>query len=264
LVVGAGNSGCDIAVEAAQHATSAAISMRRGYHFFPKFLRGLPIDVRGERLHRWGLPAWLRRKIAAWMVYFTVGPLKHYGLPEPEHRLFETHPIVNSQLLYELGHGHIRVKPNIAELRGREILFTDGTQEAFDLIVFATGYKLSFPFLDSQWILNEQGELRLFLNAFHPERDDFLVAGLIQPDSGIWGLADLQCQLFAKYQQALAANAPSATRFQKMKTQGHDDLGNGLRYLNTPRHRLEVEYHSYRARLRKLLTLFGNLPTHTV
>ena len=258
LIVGAGNSGCDIAVEAARHGTAAWLSMRRGYHFLPKFLRGLPIDLRGERLHRWGFPLWLRRMIAAFLVRAPVGSLKHYGLPAPDHRLFETHPLVNSQLLYELGHGRIKVKPNIAELCGAEVKFADGTTEQVDVIVYATGYKLSFPFLDTRWVLNEQNRLHLFLNAFHAERDDFLVAGLIQPDSGIWGLADLQCRLFAKYQVAQRESPAQAAKFKQQKSHGHDDLGNGVRYLNTPRHLLEVEYYGYRERLRKLLRMFGD------
>ncbi len=62
LVVGAGNSGCDIAVEAAQHAAATFHSLRRGYHYLPKFLFGKPADVCGERMLRWRLPLWLRRR----------------------------------------------------------------------------------------------------------------------------------------------------------------------------------------------------------
>jgi hypothetical protein len=258
LVLGAGNSGCDIAVEAAEHAQAAFISMRRGYHFLPKFLRGKPIDVCGETLHRWGFPLALRRAVASVMIRIAVGPLENYGLPKPDHRLFETHPIVNSQLLYHLGHGHIGVKPNIAELQGTHVKFADGSVEPIDLIVCATGYKISFPFLDPSLVLDSQGRPRLYLNAFHPQYDDFFVAGLIQPDSGIWGLADLQCRLMAHYVRGWQRDPASVAWFKKLKAQGHVDLGQGVRYVDTPRHALEVEYYGYRQRLKKLLARFGD------
>jgi cation diffusion facilitator CzcD-associated flavoprotein CzcO len=258
LVVGAGNSGCDIAVEAAQHASAAFLSMRRGYHFLPKFLRGKPIDVAGETLHRWGLPLWLRRAVARALIHVAVGPLENYGLPRPDHRLFESHPIVNSQLLYELGHGRIRVKPNISELRGREVKFVDGTHESIELIVYATGYRISFPFMDADLILDERGRPRLYLNAFHPQRDDLFVAGLIQPDSGLWGLADLQCRIMAHYLRGLARDPSSVAWFKQLKSAGRVDLGQGVRYLDSPRHALEVEYYGYRQRLLKLLRRFGD------
>ena len=258
LVIGAGNSGCDIAVEAAQHAAAAFISMRRGYHFLPKFLRGKPIDECSETLHRWGIPLPLRRLAASIMLRIAVGPLENYGLPRPDHRLFETHPIVNSQLLYELGHGRVRVKPNVAELCGDRVRFTDGSEEHIDLIVYATGYKLSFPFLDRELIVDAQGRPGLYLNAFHPERDDLFVAGLIQPDSGIWGLADLQCRLMAHYVRGRERDPASVAWFGRLKAGGRVDLGQGVHYVDSPRHALEVEYFGYRKRLRKLLRRFGD------
>ncbi len=258
LVVGAGNSGCDIAVEAAEHAASATLSLRRGYHFLPKFLRGKPIDVCNDTLHRWGFPLWLRRAAASVMVRIAVGPLENYGLPKPDHRLFESHPIVNSKLLYELGHGRIQVRPNVAELCGSEVKFADGSQGEFDLLIYATGYKLSFPFLDPSLVIDERGWPRLWLNAFHPQRDDFFVAGLIQPDSGIWGLADLQCRLMAHFVHGLRENPQSIEWLKQLKSRGRIDLGEGVRYLNSPRHALEVEYYSYRQRLKKLLRRCGD------
>ena len=81
LVVGAGNSGCDIAVESAQNAAATFHSIRRGYHYLPKFYRGKPIDQLNERLLRWRLPLWLRRAVAAYAVKLAVGAPCDYGLP---------------------------------------------------------------------------------------------------------------------------------------------------------------------------------------
>ena len=43
LIIGAGNSGCDIAVDAVHHAASVDMSVRRGYYFVPRYLFGRPV-----------------------------------------------------------------------------------------------------------------------------------------------------------------------------------------------------------------------------
>ncbi len=73
LVVGAGNSGCDIAVESAQNAAATFHSVRRGYHYLPKFLFGQPTDQCGERLLRWRLPLGLRRLLAGRAMRIALG-----------------------------------------------------------------------------------------------------------------------------------------------------------------------------------------------
>ena len=177
LVIGAGNSGCDIAVESAQHATVTFQSTRRGYHYLPKFLRGKPVDQLGERLLRWRFPLWLRRAITALLVRYTSGSPACYGLPRPDHKLFETHPIINSQMLYYTGHGRIHPKPDVRRLCGNRVEFVDGSEEAIDVIVYATGFRLSFPFIDQQHLNWQENRPELFMNVFHPHRDNLFVAG---------------------------------------------------------------------------------------
>ncbi|MEO0529002.1 MAG: NAD(P)-binding domain-containing protein [Planctomycetota bacterium] len=247
LVVGGGNSGCDLAVECAQNATSTAWSLRRGYHFLPKFYRGLPIDAVGERLLRWRFPLALRRWLAGWMIYFVQGPRHGTGLPKPDHRLFETHPTINSQVIYHLRHGDLSVRPDIETLTAEGVCYVDGREEAFDVLLYATGYRLSFPFLDRDLLNWHDGQPDLFLNVFHPERDDLFVLGMIQPDSGQWGLVDRQARLVSSYLVAEEKDRPAAEAFRQRKRR--PDHTTTIGYLKTPRHRLEVEHFSYRKRL---------------
>ena len=253
LVVGAGNSGCDIAVESAQHARQTFISMRRGYHYLPKFWRGLPIDALNENLLRWRVPLAVRRGMSALIERWSFGPAGNFGMPTPDHRLFETHPIINSQLNYYVGHGRVAVKPDVAELCGDAVRFADGSREPIDVIVYATGYEITFPFMNRD-LLNWSGDKpRLFLNVFHPQDDDLFVIGLIQPDSGQFGLVDYQAKLVAKFVTACDAGTPSAERFRKLKTAADVNLSGGLKYVDSPRHLLEVEHFSYRKKLQKLI-----------
>ena len=253
LVVGGGNSGCDLAVEAAIHAREASLSLRRGYHVLPKFFKGKPIDECGETVHRWRLPLWARRVAAKMVVRWVLGPPEQSGLPRPEHRLFEAHPIINSRLHYQAAHGNLTIRGDLARLDGNTVHFVDGSHADFDLIIYATGFRVSFPFLDTEHLNWQEGRPRLFLNVFHPERDDVYCAGLIQPDSGQWGLVDYQAQLIARYLRARQENSRLAGWFDKLKRSQVDKPTHGIRYLDTPRHHLEVEHFSYRRRLKKLI-----------
>ena len=258
LVVGAGNSGCDIAVEAAQSAAATFHSTRRGYHYLPKFLLGKPIDRCGERLLRWRLPLWLRRAITSRMVKLSLGRPEDYGLPAADHRLFETHPIINSQMLYFVGHGKIHPKPDIAMLEGATVRFIDASVEHVDVIIYATGFRITFPFIDKEHLNWDGSAPRLHLNIFHPEHERLFVAGLIQPDSGQWGLVDYQARLIAHYLRVLEILPERAARFRRRLAR-HCDLGAGIRYLPSSRHLLEVEHYSYRNRLRKLIAELGSV-----
>jgi hypothetical protein len=257
LVVGAGNSGCDIAVESALHAERTVLSMRRGYHFLPKFWQGAPIDRINENLLKKRIPLFLRRWLGSRVERTSFGEPGRYGLPAPDHRLFESHPIINQQLFYWLAHGRIAVKPDVAELCERHVRFTDGTREAIDVILYATGYKISFPFIDYPLLNWHDDRPRLFLNVFHPAEDDLFVIGLIQPDSGQFGLVGLQSQLAAKFVAACDAGKPAGKSFRELKAANYaEDLRNGMRYVDSPRHLLEIEHFSYRKRLERLLAGF--------
>ena len=120
LVVGGGNSGCDIAVDVSRTASRAFISLRRGYWFIPKHLFGVPADVFGHRGPE--LPRWIEQPVFERLLRLLLGDPTRLGLPAPDHRLFETHPVLNTQLLHALGHGELGVKPDVRELRGRRRL----------------------------------------------------------------------------------------------------------------------------------------------
>jgi len=254
LIVGAGNSGCDIAVESAQNAAATFHSVRRGYYYVPKYgFFGKPVDQTAEMLHNLRLPLWLRRLFGTLLLKAIVGNPQDYGLPKPDHRLFEAHPIVNSQLLYYLKHGDIQHKPDVAELCGDRVRFVDDSSEAIDVIVYATGYQIHFPFIDRDHLNWHNGRPRLYLNVFHPTYDNLFVAGLIQPDSGQFGLVDYQSQAIAAFIHAQSHDAVKADRLRAAKSRDLPDLGRGIQYLDSSRHYLEVEHYGYRKHLKRVI-----------
>ena len=247
LVVGAGNSGCDLAVEASQHADCAFLSVRRGYYYIPKYAFGRPIDQVGELSLKLRLPLSIRRPLNQLVLRAVVGRPEKYGLPRPDHRLLETHPIVNSQILPALGQGDVRPKPDLVELKGGEVRFKDGSSERIDLIVFATGYQVSFPFLEPRHLNSTDGRPDFYLHVFHPTYDDLFILGMIQPDSGVWPLMDLQAKAVASYIRA------SGGEVRAQKQGPRPDLSGGIRYVKSERHRYEVEHSGYARHLRRVI-----------
>ena len=257
LVVGGGNSGCDIVVEAAQFGERAYHSTRRGYWYMPKYLFGRPADQVGDRMLALGLPLWLRRAIATVTQRILVGSPKRSHLPAPDHALFETHPVVNTLLPYYVGQGDITPKPDVARFDGKTVHFADGTSCEVDLIVFATGYHIEFPFIDGAHLNVTDGRPLLHHNVFHPHYDTLFVAGLIQPDSGQFGLVHWQTLALARYLAAVRDGSPKAAAFRAEKRVPVAGSSGGVQYKNSTRHYVEVEHWSYRKGLQRVAARLG-------
>src|SRR5262249_24653793 len=136
----------DIAAEAATHARATFLSTRRGYYYMPKYFFGTPVDQIGERLLNLGLPLGVRRAIGRVTYRVAVGDLSRFGVARPDHKLFETHPIVNAQLPYYIAHGDVIPKPDVRLLDGDVVHFADGSSQEVDLLIYATGFRIVFPF----------------------------------------------------------------------------------------------------------------------
>jgi len=253
LIVGAGNSGCDIAVDAVHHAASCDLSVRRGYHFVPKYIFGKPADTVGGAIR---LPMWLKRRIDGTILRWFTGDAQRYGFPKPDHALYESHPIVNSLVLFHAGHGDLRVRPDIARFEGSTVHFTDGSAADYDLVLAATGYKLHYPFLDRE-LLNWRGDApHLFLNAMHPGRDDLFVLGMVEASGLGWQGRHEQAELVARYLRGLRDGSEAARKIRAEKAGGFERLTGGVDYLKLPRMAYYVEKTAFRkainARIRAL------------
>ncbi len=251
LVIGGGNSGSDIAVECSRHAARTVLSIRRGYFIVPRFVLGRPADLRGERLLRMGAPLWLRRLVGLRAIDRTIGLPWRHGLPRPDHALFETHPVVNEHLCGQIDAGAIEPAADVAAFEGESVLFRDGRREVFDVVIAATGYRITHPFIEDEHLRVAGGCPRLFMNLLHPTRDDIAVVGLIQPDSGQWGITDVQARLVARM-AAASRTSPRASAWL-YRIRQRPEPRRKIRYIDSPRHLLEVEHHSYRRRLERLV-----------
>jgi len=251
LVIGGGNSACDIAVESATHAATTVLSRRRSYFVVPRFIGRRPADLRGERLLKLGLPLWLRRLASLQAIDREIGLPWRHGLPRPDHLLWETHPVVNADLLARIDSGAIRAAGDVAGFEGDVAVFADGSRAVFDVVICATGYRTTLPFIAPEHLhADASGCPRLFLNLLHPTRDDVAAVGFIQPDSGQWWLTDLQAQLVARMALAARVAPQAAAWLYRARSRPRPAP---LRYVDSPRHRLEVEHFSYGRTLRRLI-----------
>ena len=253
LIVGAGNSGCDIAVDAVHHAQSVDISVRRGYYFVPKYVFGKPADAVGGKIT---LPPWLKQRIDSTILQWFTGDPVRFGFPRPDYRMYESHPVVNSLILYHIGHGDVGVRADIERLDGHTVRFKDGTARDYDLIVCATGYKLHYPFLDHA-LLNWQGMApQLHLNIFAPRFDRLAVLGMVEASGLGWQGRYEQAELVARYLKGLDAGAPQAAALKAAKAGPPPDLSGGYRYLKLERMAYYVHKDTYRKAVRTAAQAF--------
>jgi cation diffusion facilitator CzcD-associated flavoprotein CzcO len=266
LVIGGGNSACDLAAEAARVGRSCDISLRRGYWFLPKTVFGVPLP---EMVPSW-MPLWAQRLMLRMILRVVVGKYESYGLPKPNHRIFEAHPTLNSEILHYMKHGRIRPRTGVDRLDGRRVVFADGTSEEFDTVVCATGFHLSFPFLPPGLVPVKGSNALLYGGCTLPEYKNLYVVGTAQVRYGFGPLmtpaAALICQLITlQDQMELPIGLVLKESGAKPPTTHLLDPHKALRQMKFAKYTLPLLLRRER-RLRKRLTpaaavLFNNLPT---
>jgi len=247
LVLGIGNSATDVAVESSRIADATFLAMRRGAYVLPKYLNGKPIDETATPLIS-RLPLSVQRFFSMRMLEMAVGDMTSYGLPKPDHKLFEAHPTVSSELLPRLGHGDIEVKPNIERFNGgRAVRFVDGSEEEIDLVIYCTGYRITFPFFEESVLAAPDNRLPLYRRVVSVERPGLYFIGFIQPLGPIMPLAEAQAEWVADLLEGRAAlPAPSEMRRQIER----EERKMGKRFVASKRHTVEVDFHPYLREIR--------------
>jgi len=254
LVVGAGNTGCDIAVEAAQQAAACWHSTRRGYWYAPKYALGRPVDQVNDAVLALRLPLWLRQWIFHRMLRLTVGDLTRFGLPRPDHKVYETHPIANSQLVYHVGHGAITPVPDVARFNRHDVTLTDGRTIEPDLVVLATGYLPRFEFLAPEILdADEHGRPHLHLHAFPRRHPTLAVVGLLQPDGGLFPLLHWQAVAVARWLRLREHRPDLAAAFWSTVGGSADRPWTRAKVKGSSRHWFEIGHMDYLRALQRTL-----------
>ena len=245
VVLGMGNSAMDIAVEASYVARSTYLAARRGAWIIPKYLFGRPTDqIRNDPR----IPFKVRQKVMRRLVLMSTGDPTRYGLPKPDHDFGEAHPTVSGRILDRIQHGTITPKPNIARLDRGDVEFADGTRVHADVVVYCTGYKITFPFFDEGFISAPDNHIELYRRVFHPDIDDVFFIGLLQPLGAIMPLAEAQGQWVADHLKGEYALPPASQLRAEMR---RDFEAMRRRYVASKRHTIQVDFDDYLHELHK-------------
>lgn len=250
LIIGAGNSGCDIAVDAVHSAASVEMSVRRGYHFVPRYLFGRPADTLNQGRP---LPPRIKQFVDSRVLRAFTGDPVRFGFPEPDHRIYESHPIVNTLILGHLGQGDLRIRADVARFEGDTVHFRDGTHGRYDTVLLATGYRLDYPFVERA-DLNWSGMApTLFLNIFPPSFNGLFVMGMVEASGLGWQGRYEQAELIAAYLRAEVDHPERTSLFRRRVNVPWPDLTGGYRYLGLERMAYYVNKDAYRGTVRALI-----------
>lgn len=248
VVVGMGNSAMDIASELSQRhlAAKLIVAARRGVWVLPKMVAGKPLD-------KSALPAWMPRALGKALsrraIKKMVGRMEDYGLPTPDHEPLDAHPSVSGEFLTRASCGDITFKPNIKALEGGTVRFEDDSVEAVDAIVYATGYRISFPFFDDPALLPDaDNRFPLFKRMLIPGVPDLLFMGLAQALPTLVNFAEQQSKLAA----ALLAGRYALPSLDEMcRITAADEARELGGYYRSTRHTIQVDFARYVADLKK-------------
>lgn len=258
VVIGFGNSAMDIACELGQKTVAGKVylSTRSGGYIYPKYLGSMPID---EILrHPGDKPSWIERLVRTllperlvaaalepvyhWLIRSRVGEPWDYGLPKPKHPFGHTHPTISNEIHIRLGSGDVIPKPNIARLAGNTVEFADGSQVEADVLIYATGYRISFPFLDPSLIDAKGNDIALYERIFDPRYPDLLFLALVQPLCAMMPIAEEQSKVMAAYLKGEYHTPPPAEMASRMRVE-HERMK--ARFTDSKRHTIEIDCQAY-------------------
>ncbi|MGV9669100.1 MULTISPECIES: flavin-containing monooxygenase [unclassified Gordonia (in: high G+C Gram-positive bacteria)] len=247
LVVGLGNSAADIAVELSSKAldNELTLSTRSGAWIVPKYFAGQPAD----KYYRMSphIPSSWQRKFMQVMQPLTAGHPEDYGLPTPNHKFFEAHPTQSVELPLRLGSGDITAKPNIDRFDGDTVYFEDGSSRDFDIIIYATGYNITFPFFDRDFLSAPDNRIDLYKRMFAPGIDDAVFIGFAQATPTLFPFVECQTRLLGAYAVGQYRLPPEDEMRRVIDDDTHFYTGH---MLDRPRHTQQLDHYLYEHNMR--------------
>ncbi|EMP34553.1 Dimethylaniline monooxygenase [N-oxide-forming] 5, partial [Chelonia mydas] len=247
IVIGIGNSGTDLAVELSHTAAQVFLSTKRGAWILGRIgEEGYPLDT----IYLTRYMEFLMRIVPLSLLnYFAEKKLNAkfnhaiYGL-QPAHRFFSQHPTFNDDLPNRIISGKVLVKPNVREFTETSAIFEDGTREEdIDVVIFATGYRFSFPFLgDCAKVVKNQVSLYKFVFPPQLEKPTLAFIGLIQALGAVMPIAELQGRWATRVFKGLN-RLPSASDMLADIAQKREEMAK--RYVKSQRYTIQAYYIPY-------------------
>jgi dimethylaniline monooxygenase (N-oxide forming) len=245
VILGMGNSAMDIAVESSYVAEHTWLAARQGAWIIPKYVFGKPVDQLPNDPR---IPFKVRQRMIHQVIKSYTGDPERYGLPKPNHKFGEAHPTVSGRILDRIAHGTITPKPNIAALEGGQVRFADGSVVDADVIVYCTGYKITFPFFEESLVSAPENHIELYRRVFHPEIHNLYFIGLLQPLGAIMPLAEAQGEWVGDHLLGDYVLPPAGEIRADIAA---DQAAMSRRYIASKRHTIQVDFDDYLHELTK-------------
>ncbi|WP_145273497.1 flavin-containing monooxygenase [Prescottella equi] len=247
LIVGLGNSAADIAVELSHRTlmNKVTLSTRSGAWVVPKYAFGVPADTLIQTIPQ--IPLSWQRRMGRRGPIFLSGRPESFGLPKPDHHFGEAHPTQSQELYIRLGSGDLTAKPNIDRLDGETVHFVDGTSQDFDVVIYATGYNITFPFFDEDFLSAPGNHFPLYKRMFRPGMDDLAFIGFAQAAPTLFPFVECQARTLAAYLAGTYRPPTEAEMHRVIKADEERFVGH---FNNRPRHTQQVDYYIYEHEMR--------------
>ncbi len=265
VIVGMGNSALDIACELGRKdmCEEVYLSTRRSYWVMPRYFGGkvldfpLPHPSQDAPLWQRLTPRWAIMRGMQALISFTLGRPQDHGLPKPDHPFGASHPAISQDIYNRIGSGDVIPKPAIDHFEGNQVVFADGSAVEADIVIYCTGYRISFPFFDSSFFSATDNDIALWNRILDPNIRNLFFVGLVQPLCALMPLAELQSKLIAAYLRGKYA-LPGFAEMEAQRLAEH--AAAKANFVQSPRHTIEVDCIHYPHDLRVELNAAWRAP----
>ena len=246
LVVGVGNSACDIAADICTHARSTIIAARSPVLLMPRMFLGVPTSRTLAKIEKPWVPWPIKRFFRTLLARTVHGTMEQWGFRTPTRR---THPAGHHLLIGHFVWDRIRAKPGVRVIQGKNVIFEDGSAQTFDAMIAATGYKVHLPFLPADLSPIDGPWLNLYHRVVHPFQEGLFFIGFFNVSGGgNIRMMDDQAQWIVSILTE-KSRLPSKDVILRAIAAERNTIRK--RYPDSPRYGLELDPADYRQQLKK-------------
>jgi len=248
-IVGVGNSACDISGDLCASSRRCVLVARTGVIIIPKLLFGIPFTEITSRLQQAWIPYAVRRRLILFLTWIAHGRIDRLGFKKPETRV---HTTSNGTIVTDVAYRRIEIKHGIDSIHGQTIRFSDGTEEEFDVLIAATGYKIDLPFISSEMLSFDRNNLELYQRIVAPNLASMYFVGFFNTDTALMKIFEEQLRWILEVETGRAKLPDKEAMEQAIKDRTSWVRAN---YKDSERHRLEEESVPYIRALHRSMKL---------
>jgi cation diffusion facilitator CzcD-associated flavoprotein CzcO len=189
LVVGAGNTGTEIATRLVDSAARVRVSFRTPVNLMPPRFLGLPTPLLARSSE--SSPAWLVDRMAFLMQRLAWGDLTRYGMPRSpygvatELRVRGLGATLDRGFVAALKAGRLQLVPAVERFDGADVVLADGARIQPQVVIAATGYRHGLePLVGHLGVLLPSGRPAAYKGGSHPDANGLYFNGYWLPLSG--------------------------------------------------------------------------------